>query len=187
MEIMVILMPASRTAETVPKPYGSYDMPSRLLHARGEPEELIELEATWKASKLEAPVSNNAASSTSPSTPLKTIIPRCHGSVDSCIAATGNCSGHGTCSKKYGKDNENACYSCFCIASVNMTDGYKQSIHWGGPACQKEDISSQFWLLAGFSVAAVGLVSWGIGMLFSIGEEKLPGVIGAGVSGPKAR
>jgi hypothetical protein len=28
----------------------------------------------------------------------------------------------------------------------------------------------------------MGLVGWGIGMLFSIGEEKLPGVIGAGVS-----
>jgi len=28
----------------------------------------------------------------------------------------------------------------------------------------------------------IGLVGWGIGLLFSIGEEKLPGVIGAGVS-----
>jgi len=34
----------------------------------------------------------------------------------------------------------------------------------------------------------MGLVGWAIGMIFSIGEEKLPGVIGAGVSsnrGPK--
>jgi hypothetical protein len=28
----------------------------------------------------------------------------------------------------------------------------------------------------------VGIIGWSIGMMYSIGEEKLPGVIGAGVS-----
>lgn len=40
-----------------------------------------------------------------------------------------------------------------------------------------------FWLLAGFSVLMAGLVSWGIGMLLTMGNEELPSVIGAGVSG----
>lgn len=55
-------------------------------------------------------------------------------------------------------------------------------VNYGGPACQKKDISGPFWLIAGFTIVIIGLVSWAIGMMFSIGEEKLPGVIGAGVS-----
>ena len=31
------------------------------------------------------------------------------------------------------------------------------------------------------------VVAWGIGLLFSIGEEDLPSVIGAGVAGPRAQ
>ena len=62
----------------------------------------------------------------------------------------------------------------------------QRTTYWGGAACQKEDVSSQFWILAGFSVLLMGLVGWAIGMMFSIGNEKLPGVIGAGVA-PKTR
>lgn len=75
------------------------------------------------------------------------------------------------------------------IKKGTFEKGNKQgnrTIHWGGAACQKKDISGPFWLIVGFTVVMIGLVSWAIGMLFSIGEEKLPGVIGAGVSS-KAR
>jgi len=51
--------------------------------------------------------------------------------------------------------------------------------------CQKEDISTQFWLIAGFTITIIGAVTFAIGLLFSVGEEKLPGVIGAGVSRSK--
>ena len=44
----------------------------------------------------------------------------------------------------------------------------------------------QFWLLAGLTVALVAVVSWGVGLLVSIGQEDLPSVIGAGVAGPRA-
>lgn len=44
-----------------------------------------------------------------------------------------------------------------------------------------------FWLIAGFTVALVAAVSWGVGLLYSIGQEELPSVIGAGVAGPKAQ
>ena len=47
--------------------------------------------------------------------------------------------------------------------------------------CQKEDVSVQFWLIAGSTIALVGAVTFAIGLLFSVGEEKMPGVLGAGV------
>jgi len=56
--------------------------------------------------------------------------------------------------------------------------------YWGGPACQKKDISVQFWLFVGSGIILAFLVSAGIGMLYSMGSEELPSVIGAGVSGP---
>jgi hypothetical protein len=186
MDVMFILMPtSSRTSKDSPQPYGSYEMPSHLHHARGN-EAIISSGPTGQppASKIKA----EAPETTSPAYAFKTIIPRCHASENSCVTATGNCSGHGTCARKFGEDKQDACYACKCIPSVQYVDGkFYKSTYWGGSACQKVDISAQFWLLAGFSVAAVGLVSWGIGMLFSIGEEKLPGVIGAGVSGAKTR
>ena len=66
-------------------------------------------------------------------------------------------------------------------------DGTIKTTQWGGPACQKKDISAAFWLLAGFSIVMMATVSWGVGLLFSIGQEDLPSVIGAGVAGPRAQ
>jgi hypothetical protein len=59
-----------------------------------------------------------------------------------------------------------------------------KTTYWGGPACQKKDISVQFWLFVMIGVALAFLISAGIGMLYSMGSEELPSVIGAGVSGP---
>jgi hypothetical protein len=86
-----------------------------------------------------------------------------------------------------GEDAAPGCYACGCSPSVDrFLDGDQQRpsyrhIYWGGAACQKKDVSGPFWLIAIFTVVMIGLVSWSIGMLFSIGEETLPGVIGAGV------
>ena len=44
-----------------------------------------------------------------------------------------------------------------------------------------------FFLLAGMTIALVGAVSWGVGLLMSVGNEELPSVIGAGVAGPRAQ
>lgn len=65
--------------------------------------------------------------------------------------------------------------------------GGSKTIYWGGPACQKKDISVPFFLLAGLSIALVGAVTWGIGLMASIGQEELPSVIGSGVTGPRAQ
>jgi hypothetical protein len=39
-----------------------------------------------------------------------------------------------------------------------------------------------FWLLASTTVGLVSIISMGIGLLYSMGAEELPSVIGAGVS-----
>lgn len=121
------------------------------------------------------------------------LLPVCFATLKACTSATSNCSGHGECKLKYGSETEtakdkSACFACQCSHSiVHNKDKTFKTTYWGGPACSKQDVSGPFWLLAIFSVVMMGLVGWAIGMMFAIGEEKLPGVIGAGVSGPKAR
>lgn len=110
-------------------------------------------------------------------------IAACFNSQNSCETATGNCSGHGVCSNKYGADASKACFACHCLATTEKNAQGKDSrYHWGGAACQKIDVSTPFWLLAGFTIVMVAVVGFSINLLFSVGEEKLPGVIGAGVS-----
>ena len=67
------------------------------------------------------------------------------------------------------------------------SDGKESTTYWGGPACQKKDVSVEFWMIALFSVAMVGLISFAVGSVWSMGDDELPSVIGAGVSGPVAR
>lgn len=114
------------------------------------------------------------------------LAPVCHASNSSCSDATNNCSGHGQCYLK-SSSGDAQCFACRCQATVRTkSDGTKQKIYWGGPACQKEDISSPFFLIAGVTVLVIVLASSAVGMLFSMGQEELPSVIGAGVGGSKA-
>jgi hypothetical protein len=113
----------------------------------------------------------------------KASIHGCFNSEDACSTATRNCSGHGQCQDKYanpdGSKSKTQCFTCHCLSTVSESGSLT---HWAGGACSKKDISVPFWLFAGFTLAMVGIVSMAIGMLYSIGEEKLPGVIGAGVA-----
>ncbi|KFA64387.1 hypothetical protein S40285_01059 [Stachybotrys chlorohalonatus IBT 40285] len=113
-------------------------------------------------------------------------IPACFSSADSCSTETRNCSGHGVCQNKYakpdGSDAAQVCFTCHCLSTKSDSGSVT---HWAGPSCTKKDVSVAFWLFVGFTVAMVGILSLAIGMLFSVGEEKLPGVIGAGVSRSK--
>lgn len=116
----------------------------------------------------------------------------CFTSHNSCVTATGNCTGHGTCVDKYAvpgqepREGDRQCFVCSCLSTKKFPDKENSKhVHWGGAYCQKIDVSSPFWLIATTTVVLVGLVTGCIAMLFSIGEEKLPGVIGAGVSRSK--
>ncbi|KAK2594266.1 hypothetical protein QQS21_008045 [Conoideocrella luteorostrata] len=114
-------------------------------------------------------------------------IPPCFDSESACNKTTQNCSGHGVCKNKYGGSDEAendgpACFACHCQATREKGQGVT---HWGGSSCSKQDVSVPFWLFAGFTIFMVGILSMSIGLLFNVGEEKLPGVIGAGVSRSK--
>jgi len=119
------------------------------------------------------------------------ILPVCFPSISTCRNATHSCSGHGTCVLKYNNrdgDGETKCFSCACTNSTRTNeDGTKKTTYWGGPACQKEDVSMPFWLLGGMTVLLVSVVMWGIGLLSEMGAQELPSVIGAGVAGPRAK
>lgn len=107
-------------------------------------------------------------------------LPSCFTSRNACETATSNCSGRGLCLNKYKQDADSACFACHCQKTHenNSTSVW----YWGGAACQKQDVSVPFWMFVGFTIFMVGAVGFSINLLFSVGEEKLPGVIGAGVS-----
>ncbi|KAL7620824.1 hypothetical protein AAE478_009822 [Parahypoxylon ruwenzoriense] len=117
------------------------------------------------------------------------ILPSCFSSYNACVTATDSCSGHGQCIDKWAKssaDGADSCFFCHCLAT-NEADskGPKGFYRWGGSACHKRDISTPFWMFAGVTIGLVATIAFAIGLLFSVGEEKLPGVIGAGVSRSK--
>lgn len=78
------------------------------------------------------------------------------------------------------------CYACRCFkTNVTTQNGDIRTIQWGGAACQKEDVSSPFFLLAGVTILAVVGISTAIKLLFNVGQQELPSVIAAGVSADK--
>jgi len=137
----------------------------------------------------------SSSNSTSPSgnktvAPPRGILPACYSSQSACDSRTHGCSGHGSCklAYSYGSGEKVNCYACACTPSVRTNqDGSKKTTVWAGPACQKKDVSMPFWLLGGFSIALVSMVAFGINLLYSMGQEELPSVIGAGVAGPRAK
>lgn len=197
MNVMVILMAESpRSSHAIKNPYGSYDKAAQnpIVKARREPAEepMTESPSTISSPKHFSKQVQVANTSSNSSKPIRGVLPACFNSRDACISMTNNCSGRGDCYKKYSNiDSKGGCFTCGCRAqnTTFLFDGTNRTTltYWGGSACQKKDISAPFWLITIFTVVMVGLVSWGIGLMFSIGEEKLPGVIGAGVPKPGAR
>ncbi|KAA6416388.1 MAG: hypothetical protein FRX48_01108 [Lasallia pustulata] len=188
-ESTIILMPpAQKAAKRTGNPYGTYEVPSKSIYARQQ--------------QIEEPLSAAPIPEASPqlkqphtlynSTFRKGILPICHSDEATCESATDSCAGHGKCVLKYttgsGENLTSTCYACQCGNTTRVNaDGTVKTTFWGGPACQKKDVSSPFFLIAGFTIVLVATVSWGIGLMFSIGQEELPSVIGAGVAGPRAK
>ena len=152
-------------------------------------------------SQAEEPLLSTSKPSSSPnspslqplssSVPLKGILPICHSSLDAAISATNNCSSHGHVYRRNSaqRDSKIECYACSCTPSVlrNKDGKVAKTTFWGGPACQKKDVSTSFWLLALVTIGLLAAVGWGIGLLAAVGGEELPSVIGAGVAGPRAQ
>lgn len=182
-------MPAHEYARTGSGTYqwGTYRMPASQspLRKREQPQREKPLSETSVQS--DTPLANYASNDTSP---LRGILPACYRSQEECESSTRSCSGHGKCYKKYHDQDaasgaKGDCYACACSATKEKaSNGGVKTTHWGGPACQKKDVSMSFWLIALFTVGLVFVVSFAVGQIYSMGGEELPSVIGAGVSGP---
>jgi hypothetical protein len=170
------------------------------------PQEKHSSSATWgpkiqRRSESEAflATSNKASSNSKPksqsasSLPLDVkAVPARYSTLDSCERTTKNCTGHGECMRLTSVtvgDHTNELFGCVCNKPTirKNTDGSEKTTYYAGSACQKVDISQPFWLLAGTTVFLLTVVSLGVGMLYSMGSEELPSVIGAGVTGPRAK
>ncbi|MCJ1249039.1 hypothetical protein MMC30_006261 [Trapelia coarctata] len=191
-EATIILMPSpSKRVKRTANAYGSYRVPNKNLKVRqAQAEEPLSLAHSPAASQPVSDVpSLHKQQASKHSNERKATLPICHTTKPSCIAATGNCSGHGTCYKKHNGNSsdsdEKGCWACGCNKEGTIRNN--RTIYYGGPACSKEDISTPFFLLAGLTIALVAAISWGVGLMYSIGQEDLPSVIGAGVAGPSAR
>ncbi|KAI0137704.1 hypothetical protein F4776DRAFT_104884 [Hypoxylon sp. NC0597] len=189
--ILLLADPSSSSAEL-----RSRDLEEeQILADDAEATQIPTADSTFNADGSRKPVPDDKpfhafASSSKPAGRPPVLLPSCFGSFNACVSATDSCSGHGQCINKWERlgldESKNACFFCHCMAT-NETDarGKVGLYHWGGSSCHKRDVSTPFWLFAGVSIALVGTIAFAIGLLFNVGEEKLPGVIGAGVSRTK--
>jgi len=189
---IILMPPPKRNTKRSTNPYGVYEaLPKTLRTRQQQPEEPLSIPSAPDSSPSPSHHSRPSQPQTlKASTAPAGIIPACHPNYEACVAATHNCTGRGTCYKKYSSTDSGKasdCFACGCVATVRENpSGSKKTTQWGGAACQKKDVSMPFFLIAGFTVVMVATVSWGVGLLFSIGQETLPSVIGAGVAGPRA-
>jgi hypothetical protein len=117
----------------------------------------------------------------------RTPIPSKFNSRLACERTTNNCTGHGVCKFLYNETIANQNHEYFGCACTKPEVHGQKTTWFGGAACQKKDVAAPFWLLTSVTVLLVSIVSMGIGLLFSMGSEELPSVIGAGVSGPRPK
>ncbi|KAF1997434.1 hypothetical protein P154DRAFT_280587 [Amniculicola lignicola CBS 123094] len=197
---IVLMPPSTTTTKRSASPYGIYDLPSR--HEKTE----ALLSSSPAAPPTESPKPNTSNLEDFPTilseqepdtfnTPVLGILPVCFESLSLCQSTTHNCSSHGACKKLHKAPptdkGASACWGCACVADVKEvkvgSGKGNKTTYWGGPACQKKDVSVPFFLFAGTGVLIAGLIAGGIGLLYGMGAEELPSVIGAGVSGPQRK
>ncbi|KAK1827418.1 hypothetical protein QBC39DRAFT_314860 [Podospora conica] len=187
LEVMLVLLPESSRASKLNHWSAPADAAGSVQRRQFETEavlvdDTIDLKPT--------PNKHATASFLSRATEKPKAIPQCFRSKNTCEEVTKNCTGHGVCMDRYGgADDKSGCFVCACKATIleagNEKGQGRKTKQWGGNKCQKEDISVQFWLIFGFTITIIGAVGFAIGLLYSVGDEQLPGVIGAGVSRSK--
>ncbi|RCK65614.1 hypothetical protein Cantr_01169 [Candida viswanathii] len=94
-----------------------------------------------------------------------------YGTEDACEVATNSCNSHGKC-RQNGET-----WSCLCEPSFNKTTS--KTTTWVGYDCSKKDVSVEANLFLWTSIALVVLLVGGIKLMFSIGNQPLPGVLDA--------
>jgi hypothetical protein len=181
-ESTVLLLPSEKKLKK-PKPSKNHKQNHSARSAQQSEEERLDLPSPSPPSSKSFDTISPASNTSNTTHPLPHNIPQCFTSQSQCENVTNTCSGHGSCYKAHTN-----CFKCKCgttLARVNP-DGTKKTVQWGGNACQKKDVSVPFVLFASFGVVMSALVVGAIGMLWSMGSQELPSVIGAGVAGPRA-
>ncbi|PVH15987.1 uncharacterized protein CXQ87_003849 [Candidozyma duobushaemuli] len=102
----------------------------------------------------------------------------CFSDEAACNSATSNCSSHGAC-----KEIKKKCWQCACKASYDKKKS--KTTNWSGFDCGKKDISATAHLLLWTSVALILSVAAGVKLLFSMGDDALPGVLEAATQAKK--
>lgn len=106
----------------------------------------------------------------------------CFPTVDECTNSTNSCSSHGACTNatRVIRGERKTCFVCACQVTTSST-GRKED--WVGTACEKEDVSGPFVLLAGTTIGLLLITIGTIKLLTNMGNEQLPGVLTAGATG----
>ena len=183
LDITVVTMPSSsgNSKRRVVSSYGTYDMPSTVEARRNRqnPEALLSLTPEPSTSPNahypdleDFPVFTSDKKSNGT---VRGILPPFFNSLASCEKTTLNCSGHGECKllhKARDKTQQDR-YGCACSPTIVGKGNTRRVTNWAGPACQKKDISTPFWLFVGTGVMLAFLISTIIGMMYSIGSEEL--------------
>jgi len=192
--LTIVMMPKeSDSAERSINSYGFEGLQRRSASAQGRVSEaIISASNPSGAASTSQQSARPQQAAQRPNTLARTPIPSKFYSRIACEKTTNNCTGHGMCISLYNETDANRkqeYFGCACTKPEVRTnkDGSKKTTWFGGAACQKKSVVAPFWLLAGVTVLLVSIVSMGIGLLFSMGSEELPSVIGAGVSGPRPK
>ncbi|WRT66373.1 uncharacterized protein IL334_003328 [Kwoniella shivajii] len=93
----------------------------------------------------------------------------CYSSNETCVEST-SCNGRGACSLK-GKTDQGECWGCKCRS------GY------AGVECQKDDYSIPFIILIFSTLLLIAIAGGSIGLLYTVGETKLPSTLTLAVGG----
>ncbi|KAH0848397.1 hypothetical protein AYO21_05091 [Fonsecaea monophora] len=181
-ESTILLLPSTKKLKN-PKKKNANNHKHVARSAQTSEEERLDLPSTSPTPSSISGFDTITPANTSSNFTLPSVIPACFASQSACENTTNSCSGHGSCYKAHTN-----CFKCRCTSTLVRIneDGTKKTVTWGGNACQKKDISVPFIMFATFGVVMTALVAGAIGMLYSMGAQELPSVIGAGVAGPRA-
>lgn len=185
METTVVLVPESSRNSAV-NSWSSH--PTELR--RRQSETLLSTDESPIITPSEPSIAASSPSQAFPGLVDRGAVSECYATYNSCVAATGNCSGHGICNDPAFKTDDDGnviepkegtaiCFACQCKG----TRGESGSVtRWAGDMCDKVDYSVPFTLFVGFAIFMLAIVVAAVKLVYSIGEEDLPGVLSAGVS-----
>ncbi|CAD6576011.1 MAG: hypothetical protein CYPHOPRED_005850 [Cyphobasidiales sp. Tagirdzhanova-0007] len=121
-----------------------------------------------------------------PAMPLLPTSGYCYPDASTCSNSTSSCFSHGSCVQAIKAGLSPAaqpvdCWTCQCVTTQDQSG---RTRYWSGSMCQKEDVSSQFFLLAGATFLLLFIGISAISLLAKIGSERLPSTLAALGGGP---